>query len=662
MNKTNSPSFISSSMKKLLTQLENNLNEYDSGVDSTPQFSPICWLSSSETNYVADINSFTILEENTPYTVLVQVLTHKLAAMTEIGGPKPPSVKFILILCELIKLCPIHKTNSDVNIQLTELLNLRLGTTIDLGQYKEIIVDAVDSVVVLSVVAGSNPVPGLLLNQSEKSDVIGLIKSLAIGNHNISAFRCAIGAIVPLLSTLQPEKREEFCILFYEHLGNFFVDHPNQHHEMLALTVNQAQLLIDYILSWYSTPPPYSLPLLCALAPFCTTIAGIGSKGNSFNPIFNALSDFKFKKGNDNTGPAFAYLEIYCAITHTLNAKNKDNFNGLVTFMKKNQDKFEKSIFHMKDKLIVDKLFTDFLPRYAAIDFAVKGTPDFQQQTASLTYLFSLSETGIGWTPISNFFNLISIGYPLMNTSFIIPTNHINQMCQKLTDAYNAIALNVLDKDKIKDAISVSTSISRYLTRYENKTNPLVNVLSDARGDPVKDWTPNPGLKSLLELNKSYLSITELFKATISTIINGNYEVLKSMIPFLMLSWGYKSFWINYSFSDACKIINDISVIFRSHTEEALSKNSYNLTNIPSLFLYFLRWAETILLQNNKKDLHFKLSIDIRSNFIHTLLILHASCGPSLSLEMCESIINQLLISFNYEPIPTYPFSFRNIT
>lgn len=641
-------------MKKVLNQLETELRDTDAGIDSTIQFSPLCWLITSASSYANDIVSFTALEENTPYSILLEMLTKKISAMTEIGGPKPPDVKFVLLLCELIRLCPYHKTNPSVNIQLTDLMTLRNATTLDLGAYKEMIVEAVDSVIVLCVVSGSNPVPGLFMNQLGNNDVIGLLKSLTVGVHNISAFRCMLGTITPIIVSLPPDLRPEFCEMFYSVIGNFFVDHPTFHHEMLALTVNQAQIVIDSILSWSSTPEFYALPVICSLLPFINDVKDIYTKNHRYYGIINTLLNTKFKKGSNNFA-AFAFLELYCANTHVLNEKRKDSFSSLSEFLRKNLEKFEKVVFNTKERMLVDKLFTCFLPRYAAVDFANKGSKEIVTNlTPSLDYLFSMADNGTGWTPISKFFTLVSMGYPLLNTSVVFPPKYFTQMCVKLNDCLQILAIGISEKDRLKETSSVVESIIEFISAgtYSN----IVQIISLLRSDPHKMIDTHPVLKSFLEVNKDPTIMGSFCRASIGCIVNGPHCVVKDIIPFLIMSIGNGTFWSSYPLKDVFKLVHDLSVTFRSSITDALSKNSQNLSNLPALFLCYLRWADGILSKTNKNEKSSSFPSDFSSNLITSFLLLLGSCGSSPHIDICGSIINRILVPYGFNTIPLYPF------
>ena len=324
--------FITQSTKTIINQLETDIQDTENGLDSTYQFSPLCWLESCFTNYAADISSYTFLEPIVPYATMLEILRDKVQSLTSQQKPiSPTEAKFVMVLCQLILLVPVRKTTPDVNICLTDLLKMRFGKFSDLGEFKDLVFEWMDKVIIISVIAGSNPIPGLLLVQQSNNNVIGLVRSLKVGNHNISTYRCILGAIVPYMQQLPQQQRPEFCQAFYDLLGTFNAEHPSQHHEMLKLSVNQAQLVIDAILNWGKNIEPEQFPILCTLLPLCTVALQdlATNKKSQYHAIFKSLGDYKFKKGQDVEGPAFAYLELYCALAHTVNFPNKDVYKLL---------------------------------------------------------------------------------------------------------------------------------------------------------------------------------------------------------------------------------------------------------------------------------------------------------------------------------------------
>jgi hypothetical protein len=644
-------SFITAATKKIIAQLEEDISKTETSLDSTYQFAPLCWLESSFTNYAADISSYTIIEPNAPYATMLSILRDAMKRFTDIGKPTPQKVKFILVLCKLIQLMPVHKTSPDVNIALTELLTIRFTKSSALGEFQDIINEAIDNVVVLSVEAGSNPIPGLLLVQQDNKNVIGLIHSLNIGNHNVSSYRCILGAIVPFAMALEPGKRNEFCMEFYYALGSFNANHPAQHHEMLQLSVNQAQLIIDTVLGWKSIETEY-LPLLCTLLPFCTVaLADMASnKKSPYHAILKELGDFKVKKGNFVEGAAFAYLELYAALSHTINFKNKSVFKPIDDFLNKHREKFEKNVFTYKEKYLQSgKLFSDFLPRYAAVEYLTRG------EGVATKYLFDQAPNGAGWQPLATFMYLTTSGYPLLNTELKFQDSRYSQMGQKIIESMTYISIDSSEKEKKDDGTTLSTSIAKYLT-HGLMGDPIISALTLARGDPAKEWQPSKGLTQFLQCLRDSQLTGSVICSIAQGIVHSTRQLSDELINLLLIIWANRSYWKDFNITDFSKIVLDFSVSFKQTVIEAIKTNSQNLENMPAIFLSFLRLTQNVLVSKGKKVKKGRFTSDVRGNFIYVLQMLRGTCGSSRAYDLCESVCENIFAAYELPPAPKFPY------
>ncbi|EAX96365.1 hypothetical protein TVAG_337970 [Trichomonas vaginalis G3] len=650
--------FLTKEIVTLCQKLQRDIEESETGLDSTYSFEPLCWLQSSFTNYAADISSFAILGPNVPYSVMISLLRDKIKLMTKQEGPTASEIKFILVLCELIMLLPVHKTSPNINIALTDLLQARFSTEIVSKEFQNLVYEAIDKVIRLSVIAGSNPIPGLLLVK-QNSDIIGLLRSVKVGTHNVSAFRCVLGAIMSYINNLALESRKEFCIEFYNILGSFNVEHPDMHHEMLTLTVNQAQMVIDGILSWKTSNETEELPVLCALLPLCKTCL-MDMKANKKSPyhaILKMLGDVKFKKNQNFIPACFAYLELYTAVIHLENIK-ADYASPLQNFLKKHQEKFEKAIFNQKDKLLYTdpRLIEEFAPRFGACDFSKKVDGPAMQ------FLQEISNTSLyGWGPMAQFHYIVTAGYPLPTANLKFETSRYQALGSRLSEALDTILTPTNDKEKYENAALAATSIARYLTQGLHG-DPIVAALTIARGDPVNTWEPTTTLTTFLNAIRDNSTSSKILCSLFKAIANSAHNIVTELIPLLLIIWANTPFWSKENINLTCTLVNDLSSEIRNSVVDAVNNNSQSLDILPGIFLSFLRWAETILLRRSRAHGDKKIEgatfkSTSQDNCIIVVALLRGTCGKSRAYDICEDTLDRIFKVFEMPPLIRYPYT-----
>lgn len=653
--------FLMKETATLLAKLEKDIIETETGMDSTYNFEPLCWLQSSFTNFAADIGCFTILGPNIPYAAMLFMLRDKINLFTKQEGPTSADVKFILILCELILLCPVHKTSPNINIALTDLLQARFSTKIILKDFQGLVYEAIDKVIILSVVAGSNPIPGLFYGD-DKPDIIGLLRSVKVGTHNVSAFRCVLGLITTTVANLAESTRHQFCIEFYSLLGSFNVEHPSMHHEMLSLTVNQAQMVIDAILSWHNAPDVDELPVLCALLPLCKTclMDMMQNKKSKYHSILKALGDVKFKKNQNFIGACFAYLELYAALVHLENIK-ADYITNIKDFMHKHQEKFEKSIFNSKDKIITSdsRLLNEFVPRYAAVDFANKV------EGQAMKYLQEVTSTIDGWGAMATFFYIATDGYPLTKENLKFDNSKYQAMAERLVEALGNICNTNCNKELLESSSSAAINIAKHLTQGLHG-DPLVSALTIARGDPATEWSPTPALTAFLTAIQQSNTTSKVLCALFKAIASASHNIVTNLIPLLLIIWAHTPYWTqNINIQVSSKIIQDLTLEIRSSVTDAVNNNAQSLEILPGIFLSFLRWAETVLIKRSrahgdKKNEGASFTQDMSENMTITIALLRGTCGKSRAYDISEDTIDRIFRAFGMAPINRYPYSGAN--
>jgi hypothetical protein len=161
------------------------------------------------------------------------------------------------------------------------------------------------------------------------------------------------------MARFQPNIARSSWNTYIQFLFDFFSRiHRKKSHQLLIRNgAPPAQIVIDMILSWKSTPDPEHLSLLAALIPFCSgslqTFARIGKK-HPFYSVFSGLSDFKQKKESAQFSVLCGILEIHNTIVIT----SRPAFAVLIDWIGKVQRSLETAL--VEDKKRKKKRETDY--------------------------------------------------------------------------------------------------------------------------------------------------------------------------------------------------------------------------------------------------------------------------------------------------------------
>ena len=638
---------VRTAMDQLICEMERDMMNTEDAADNLEVFSAILWLESPERRYPVDITQLCILDSQTPLKVLLSELTQRLESVNKVGGAQPVKVKMVLVLCELIKLLPMIGRIADVDLCINQILGMHLGSKA-LGPAKNLILLAIDDVVYLAVVAGSNPVVSIMGNP----DVFAVLDGLPAATNNAATFRCALGQMTSLLARVPVDQRSVFVIRLYDFVSGFVTHYPRVHEKLIADGLNQAQMVIDEMLKWKATPDTEHLCLFAALMPFCPSMvqamAKSGKKGNPLSAVFHGISDWRKKKDLARYSIACAFLELMDALVIATPERAND-FKPFKEFLDKFKAKFDTYMFRhkvKKDGHICGKLLTSWLPRYTAVNFAMHKASGDKNPCEVTTYTLNSIKKPDGRANIVTFLKLIFRGYPKqIDINSLLGDNTLfNDLSLHFGETLNKLATETGCDTAIVDE---AMAIVRFFTCDSWKFSPFsLMVLKGAETAPV---SISVQMQKFRAANQTADAMSRIVRSMIQVIACTTLSLVRPFIQFVRTFMTYESSWEEQlsimKNADVMRMVTDIARTFKQQVEKAFLLASPGLSHLPTLIYRFLVWSEMVLKRTLEKE-RTPIDQNYISSITSSLLMLSAVCSDEV-VQRCEEVLAKILLMYS---------------
>jgi hypothetical protein len=634
-------SLIENVLKPLLRDIESDLSASEDFPDNISTFSPILWLEWPHRRFLRDLSGLFQLNSHAPLAELLRTLFARLKRLVEPGGTTPVNAKMILVICELIQHFPVIDVSGDIDASVIQIVGMNLPNR-KLGPGHRTLLDAVERVIHISVLGGSNPVPSFLIPPAalDLPDFFTVLPTLPSVTCSRVTIKCVLAAIPDYLQSMPVEQRGRFVEQFYDFMVGFFTHNPRLHEQLLQTGLSQAQVIVDAILGWKSTPEPEHLCLLAALLPFCSSglqmYVRLGRK-HQYHVIFQGLGDFRQKREPARYSIASGILELLDAIVIGT-VKTAEIFKPFLEFMTKTQMRLEQYLFsHKKRKgsKITGRLLAVWLPRYTAIEYAKAGCsicgPSFK-------CLMDMSARPGGWNVVVTCLEHLHRGYPLRAD----PTAIHGQVFPGLSGHFGEILASVLQPSAKGANDQTATSLVAFFGMAPDGYS-LFSLLKLRDGDTV---APTKNIQ--MEAFRSAIGSVDVMASIVSQIIAivscHIFEDIEPFVNFLRLFFTCDDGWLeqlkNWSQTDLLVFIYQIAATFRLQTDKALTTGSPSMSLLPYLLYRFLSWVRFAM----------KTPTKLQDNFVRnvcTTLFLLRPWAPLAFVQDCQQLLTQIVASLS---------------
>ncbi|KAH0805789.1 uncharacterized protein GO595_001428 [Histomonas meleagridis] len=372
-----SPSLAKEMVQTMLNEIEEDLKNTEGINGDYSEFSAIAWIESPRRKYASILQGVAKLKPQTALSVLLlklraycKLINNSYSCTSSI------QIKKLLIICQLILHLPVYVINSKSKESLNAILSLSLFNKGG-DAARQLIVESVSEVARVLVMHGANPIP-FTYPVSSVNELSNLFRLCTNVNYTVATFKSTIHLAQVLAPNIQADMRSKFVDKLYHAIFRFFIRSPKEHKVLLEQGIDDAQKLMDAILSWKSIDIEY-MSLFGALMPFCrSSLQDLQArkKGNQFSNILNMMSQFKQSKESARVAVALGILEIINCVTLVTPNEN-ELFRAFDEFLFTYRPKFEEWLFKPRKKpFFTGYLVNLFLPRYAALEFYKRQKPD----------------------------------------------------------------------------------------------------------------------------------------------------------------------------------------------------------------------------------------------------------------------------------------------
>ena len=635
--------FAEKLLKNLLNEIKQDLKENEQSEVNLSIFYAFFWLQSPNHKYIS--NLIAIYQMNAKYTIkfLMETLYKLLKKFISVGGATNHRAKTILVICEMIHICPKFLNTDDSNQACNNILELNLYEfkNKNLGPAKDLILEATGSVTNLAISSGA-----IFLGKTQTITIDEFFSYLENGSVmacTSSAFRCFLSYIHGFFISstyLNAEKKQafleqknRFVQLLYNTIYSFQAKNVSQYQKLIQEGISNADFLIDIILKWKSSIDEEHLNLIGALIPFSL------SPIKSLPKILQALSDFKHKKESSLIFIAQGIYEIifaiYLAFPESLltkpnkeekykskflkiqldQSKSKENldrnsflFNPLIKFVHDVRPKFEDYIFDPKKKKLTQQILRDFMPRYAALDFFI-----YKKETRSIEYILTQTEiekisiltkfltfvfSDYSRDQSKTFFNntIFNIAYLLQNMLKEYVSKEYDKnigdslvhLINFFCDSYNNKMFWNFSRYSI---ISMNEHQSMLIKSFSYKKNEEY----DLNIKDILSFEMSLGMQYFRNFLKDFSKLGFSISYILTIIAEMPLNPITPFLTFIRIFFTYENTWKSFLRTISLDIFTDFLMIiaesFQKEISLAIQKASPGITNIPYILNIFLNFV-----------------------------------------------------------------------
>jgi hypothetical protein len=620
-------------IRPLLQSIEDDIARTEEHIDNLRCFSAVLWLQTPPRRYFTDLHSLATANPAAALSYILPLLSLRLKRLVEPGGQSPTLTKFVLVLCELTRLLPSSTLSEDAITSVKQIAGLQIRSR-KLGAAQHLIISAVDGAVRAAVIAGANPIPVIFAPAAAPtaSDAISTLSTL----HHIAVtdatVRSVFSAFPNFLASVAVEQRLPLASAMYGFMTKCFTLEPTIYLDFLQEGINLFQLSVDIILEWKSTPDAESACLLAALLPFCTTTLAAFAKSPKKHPysaVLQVLGEYDKKKEAGRFYLACGVLEIASALA--LKENLGDAFLALSEFWQKTQPKFEQFFFDnrtKKDGHVKARLLTEWLPRYAALEYAQSGSI----YGPAVKCLSTAPAKPSGWDAVLAFLAHVYSGYPRATDETVIRNKFFPEVLMYLG---NVLATVLKDRN-----LDLSPNRILGLLASDNCGFSRYGMLTFA-GAQKRRHEPHAAMQGCRRAARSLGSLAAICGQLLEFACDAGNADIGPIATFLRFFWTVDEKWAAQlrlvSHRDLQNFVAEIAQAFRVQTQRAVLIAAPAASLLPGLLLWFLKWARFALKATLKPDSQ-RFEGAVAEALLTAGLVLQAVAGRPWFEEVSENL------------------------
>ncbi|KAH0785703.1 hypothetical protein GPJ56_010358 [Histomonas meleagridis] len=644
------PDLAKQLIKNLLQEIVEDLTATEGTNDDYSGFSAIAWIESPCRNYATTLQGIVKLNPESVLSVLLFRLREHCKLFLNINSvPSPIKIKKLLVLCELILHSPEIVLNAKSKESLNIILNMQLYNK-DIAMAKQMIVESLFEVARYLVLHGANPVPtSYQVNSS--NDLANLFKICSKLNYTTATFKSILRLSQTVVPSLPIELRPKLVNKLYRTIVKFYTSNTKEYRELLLTGVDEAQKLMDILLSWKSNDID-NISLYGVLMPLCTRdLKLLNTKKGPFVSIMNTLSNFKQTKENHRTPISLAILEITNCVS-LVSANENSLFHAFDEFLFSYKGKFEAWIFKdRKKQYFTGSLLGYFLPRYAALEFEKRQKTD----GPACKKILQLVEKTQGYSCYVLFLRYIYDHYKQNKAGLKeCEWQLMTLLSNKFQKAMLHLQTRKTDQEDFQRHSDFVRTAVQFLVGYNYKFSRYCMLSLYGNPDPSLRHA-NKQMDAFIHSNCGFDQIGAILASAlpvyIQHFISNSAFLVKMYRAFLTLTDKWVNQLKDLSGKEAIKLLTDISITSKAMTEKAISINSPNLSSTPFLFYRFLKWAFMVMESTNSQQYLTPNHDFIKLNMSVILMLYSYSVDPIINSlnELMGVKLRSYGINFTYE-------------
>ncbi|OHS99954.1 hypothetical protein TRFO_33521 [Tritrichomonas foetus] len=637
---------IASSLLHEISQIEKNIQNINGSSDIIFRFNPLLWLESSDQLYLSNITGICLINPDETFTLCLQELYQRLLKFDNHEKSTPHDAIFILTLSEIIRHLPIDKIKTDLSNLFAKIVNINYH--LFSSQYSMILPSIKNSLEV-GILAGINPIKEIFSLFGDLIDPSITLEKCSYILCSASTFRSFMEFSPRLFSLVMPEQKIHFYENYYFTISKFFMKYPRAHAQLVMTGVSEAENLFTE-LNKTRNPEPELIAILCAIVPLCHNQLNESinaKKDGNLSHLFKLILDYKSKRMNMRYYCSIGFLELSEALLLAGQAA-QDKFVSIKNFVESNSEKFIKFFFSKNSDQLTDKLQSDFLPRYAAVDLA--QTKEISTSKV-VRALIKQSHQINGWKCIIIFMNFVFKNYPTAGNFSLIPSQHFRGVYKKLNEMITII------KSKQGDVENAAQLIHLILQFISYSSNKFSLYSSLEFNDQITENIQFPHqFITFIKRNKEMKEQIIMMKNLLSFISSSSdSKIIGPVVSFLRIFYTFNETTLSVENNQqAIEFINELVLGFHDEIKISMLINSPNCYVFPYLFHHMLHWALQVLKFTFDKNTG-KIETKFVQEIATTSLLIRSITNSQSICNKYEKLIIQILNLYNIEYPYVYP-------
>ncbi|KAH0790430.1 hypothetical protein GPJ56_005726 [Histomonas meleagridis] len=582
------------SLNKLLETMEKEIMQSDPSPDSFPTFNPLLWLSSPDRTYVADASGICLQDTSEVFRIFAHELCEKLEAFSTLMTARENPAKYILVLCEIMRLLPLNYIANTGSLQILHIIQVRFNTFPEV--YSLRFIPAIKLFIANAVAVGANPLKLVYHQVNGEFTPCEIVEQLSYAMFSRDSFIAAFKGIDNIIPDVTPEIRPKFLAGLYSLVSRFFIDCPTDHEELIKTGFPELENLIDKLCKNKSKIEPELIAIIAAFMPMCHN----GLKEACENKKSNLFTTIAGKCKNSKERGSQKKFYMTCAIIELLEAKvicsKLDGNPPFKEFMEKFGDKIKEPPTTVKfiESFSKEQRINVF-PRIVSISLANNSDPNLQS-----SILLDLVKEDSGWPLLLETLQYVLKGYPISGYLPQLPSLVYEKLISSLREYMETIKNKDADSISRTVALQTASKILDYFTSASPKFT-LYSILSsqDVQTTPAEVpnyFNPTEFMKfdhKASDTIQVFHRQSDLVKNIIRLLAETGATNTQSFILFLQTFFTFNKRLVEGIKNQIIlEEIIEIARTFQSELKIGIRMNSPNVVHFPVVYSFYTYWKD----------------------------------------------------------------------